>query len=147
MYEKILVALDLTAADRVLLPHVSELASHFDSHLILIHVADGWAARNYTQLKLAESEEMRRDREYLETTARQLREAGRTASIVLAMGSPPEEILKAARDQQCDLIAMGTHGHRFIGDLVHGSTISEVRHLAEVPVLLVQGQDQGRTKK
>jgi len=46
--------------------------------------------------------------------------------------------LKAAEDRQCDLIAMTAHGHRLLGDLLYGSTINEVRHKAQVPVLLVR---------
>jgi nucleotide-binding universal stress UspA family protein len=56
----------------------------------------------------------------------------------LALGDPAKEILKTAERQNCDLIAMTTHGHRFISDLVHGSTISEVRHKATIPILLVR---------
>ncbi|MEO6588483.1 MAG: universal stress protein, partial [Pyrinomonadaceae bacterium] len=76
MYRKILVALDATAADQSLLPHVAALARKLESHLLLIHVADGWAARNFDQLKLAESEEMKVDRKYLEEAAAKLRLQG-----------------------------------------------------------------------
>lgn len=139
MYARILVALENGRADDALLPHVRELASRLGSSLLLVHVADGFAARNFAALKLAESEEIRSDRAYLDQRASELRAAGLVADIHLAMGEPAREILRVAAEQSCDLIAMGTHGHRFIGDLVHGSTISEVRHKASVPVLLVQG--------
>jgi manganese transport protein len=142
MYKKILVALDATAADQSLLPHVAELAGHFQSHLLLIHVADGWAARHFNQLQLAESEEMKADRQYLEATAVKLRAQGLAVSCELALGDPPAEILKTAARAQCDLIAMTTHGHRFIGDFLHGSTITHVRHKAGVPVLLVRAAKQ-----
>ncbi|MBI3878583.1 MAG: universal stress protein [Verrucomicrobia bacterium] len=138
MYRKILVALDATAADQSLLPHVTELAAHFKSHLLLMHVADGWAARHFDKLKLAESEEMIADRKYLEAAAEKLRARGLAVTTELALGDPPAEILKAAAREHCDLIAMTTHGHRFIGDLLFGSTISHVRHRATVPVLLVR---------
>jgi len=95
-------------------------------------------ARNYEQLKLAESEEMKGDRAYLETSAETLRARGLTVDTFLALGDPAEGILKAAEDQQCDLIAMTAHGHRLLGDLLYGSTINEVRHKAQVPVLLVR---------
>jgi nucleotide-binding universal stress UspA family protein len=140
MYKKILVALENGPADESLLPHVTELAKKFGSELLLLHVADGWAARCFDQLKLAESEEMKSDRAYLENAAGQLRQGGITASTQLAMGSPPEEIRKVAETEHCDLIAMGSHGHRLIGDIVHGSTITEVRHHTLIPVLLVREQ-------
>ena len=138
MYRKILVALENSRADASLLPHVAELAKRLSSELLLVHVADGWVARNFEQLKLAESQEMKDDRNYLETTAQNLRAAGLKVSTHLALGDPPTEILKAAERENCDLIAMTTHGHRLIGDLIFGSTIHEVRHRASVPVLLVR---------
>jgi manganese transport protein len=138
MYKKILVALENSRADKALLPHVCELAGHFNSELLLIHVADGWAARNFEKLELAESEEMKEDRAYLEKRAAELREAGRRVSVHLAMGDPATEILRAAKRERCDLIAMTAHGHRLLGDLVFGSTINEVRHRATAPILLVR---------
>lgn len=138
MYRRILVALNSTPADENLLDHVTRLATRLQSELLLLHVADGWAARYYDDLKLAESEEMRLDRDYLETTATRLRAAGLPVQTLLARGNPPAEILKAAASQQCDLIAMATHGHRLFGDLLYGSTIAEVRHRTTVPVLLVR---------
>jgi nucleotide-binding universal stress UspA family protein len=138
MYRKILVALENSRADESLLPHVTELAKRLGAHLLLVHVADGWVARNFDQLKLAESQEMKDDRSYLETTAARLRAEGLDVSAHLALGDPPGEILKTAEREQCDLIAMTTHGHRLIGDLIFGSTIHEVRHKSTVPILLVR---------
>ena len=139
MYKKILVALENSAADESLIAHVTELAKQLKSELLLIHVADGFAARNFNQLKLAESEEIKADRAYLEIVAEKFREQGLTASTQLAMGEPPKEILKTAEKEKCNLIAMGSHGHRLIGDLIFGSTIHEVRHHTRIPVLLVRG--------
>ena len=142
MYRKILVALENSRADKSLLPHVTELAKRLGSRLLLVHVADGWVARNFNQLKLAESEEMKADRHYLESTAGKLRRAGLRVSFHLALGDPPNEILKTAAAEKCDLIAMTTHGHRLIGDLIHGSTIDEVRHKAVVPLLVVRAVEK-----
>ena len=138
MYRKILVALENSRADETLLPHIVELAKLHGSDLLLVHVADGFVARNFDQLKLAESQEMKDDRAYLETSAVTLRQRGLTVDTFLALGDPAEGILKAAEDRQCDLIAMTAHGHRLLGDLLFGSTINEVRHRAQVPVLLVR---------
>ena len=140
MYAKILVALENTVADESLIPHVADLAKHLGSELLLVHVADGWAARNFDQLKLAESEEMKADRAYLENRASQLRERGLVVSTHLAMGDPPKEIVRTADKEKCDLIAMGSHGHRLLGDIIHGSTIHDVRHSTAVPVLLVRAE-------
>jgi nucleotide-binding universal stress UspA family protein len=138
MYRRILVALDHTNADQVLLPHITALARMTQAEILLVHVADGWAARNYDRLNLAESEEIKLDRAYLDRTAATLREgSGLTVDTRLAMGDPPREILKLAEDESCDLIAMTTHGHRLIGDIMFGSTIEYVRHRCKAPLLIV----------
>jgi manganese transport protein len=138
MYRKILVALDHTAADQALLTHVGALAQMLKSELLLVHVADGWVARNFDQLNLAESEEMREDWKRLEETAARLRsETGLVIDTRLALGSPPTQILHVADVEQVDLIAMASHGHRLVGDIIHGSTIESVRHRAHVPIVVV----------
>ena len=138
MYRKILVALDTTASDRELLPHIVQLATLTRSELLLLHVADGWAARNFDQLSLAESEEMKEDLKYLEETAAHLRaESGLHIETRLALGNPPAQILQVAAEAQCDLIALASHGHRLVGDIIHGSTIDAVRHKARMPILVV----------
>lgn len=142
MYHKILVALENSEADASLLPHVTELAKRLGSELLLVHVADGWVARNFTQLKLAESQEMKEDRAYLESVAGRLRAEGLHVITQLALGDPPSEILKTAEAENCNLIAMTSHGHRLIGDLIYGSTINEVRHRTTIPVLLVKAEKQ-----
>ena len=142
MYRKILVALENSKADESLLPHVTALAKRLGSRLLLVHVADGWVARNFDQLKLAESEEMKVDRSYLQSTADKLRAEGLEVSAHLALGDPPAEIIRTAEREQCDLIAMTAHGHRLIGDLIFGSTIHHVRHKTNVPILLVRATAQ-----
>ena len=140
MYQHILIPLENSATDRVILDHVKPLVRLTGAKLLLLHVADGWVARNFHQLKLAESEEMKNDREYLEKVASQLRGEGFLFQTMLALGDPPAEILKVAESEDCDLIAMASHGHRLFGDLLHGSTITEVRHRTSIPILLVRVQ-------
>lgn len=137
MYRKILVALENGPADQALIPRVKELATRLGAEMLLVHVAEGFAARHFEQLKLAESEEMMEDRAYLEREAEKLRAEGLVATILLALGDPPQEILKAAETSQCDMIAMGSHGHRLFGDIIFGSTIHGVRHGSTIPVLIV----------
>jgi manganese transport protein len=124
-------------ADKSLLPHIAELAKLHKSKLLLVHVADGWVARNFDKLQLRESQEMIEDRAYLEETAKQLRLQGLNVETCLALGDPPNEILKTATQQQCDLIAMTTHGHRLLADIFYGSTIEHVRHRSTIPLLIV----------
>ncbi|CAF0705040.1 universal stress protein [Candidatus Methylacidithermus pantelleriae] len=138
MYRKILVALDRTNADQVLLPHVSELARTLMAELLLVRVSHGWAARHKEWLNLAESREMREDREYVEKLARELRDKGHLrVGTRLAWGEPAEEILRIAEEEGCDLIAMTSHGHRYLADALLGTPIEEVRHRTRVPMLIV----------
>lgn len=138
MYKKILVALENSIADQTLLPHIKELAKIHNSHLFLVHVADGWVARHYDDMLLNESEEMIKDRQYLEKTAEKLKSEGLDVSTHLALGDPPEEILRLAESENCDLISMTSHGHRFFADMFYGSTIEEVRHKSFIPLLVVR---------
>jgi len=140
MYRSILVAVENSPADRTILTHVRELASLTGAELLLVHVADGWAARNFDQLKLRESEEMKIDRDYLDRLRGDLEGRGLTVETRLAMGDPATELVKVSEEQGVDLIAMSTHGHRFVKDVLLGATADKVRHLVKVPVLLLRAQ-------
>ena len=140
MYHRILVPLEHSAYDAGILAHVRSLSRLCGAELLLLHVADGWAARNLRPLALRESEEMQADRAYLERCAAELRADGFTVDALLATGDPAEEIVGAAEREHCDLIAMATHGHRWLQDILRGSTASTVRHSTCVPVLLVRCQ-------
>jgi nucleotide-binding universal stress UspA family protein len=139
MYKRILVPLENTDTDHAIVAHVRQLAKLSGGSVLCMHVADGWAARNANQLTLRESEEMKADREYLEKICDELERDGIEAECLLAGGDPGKEIAEAAQREECDLIAMSTHGHRFIKDVIYGSVANEVRHLSRVPVLLVRG--------
>jgi nucleotide-binding universal stress UspA family protein len=140
MYRRILVAIENSEADQTILAHVADMARVMGSSLLLVHVADGWAARNFNQLKLRESEEMKIDRDYLERLRGELQGCGLAVETRLAMGDPATELVKVAEEQGVDLIAMSTHGHRFLSDVIHGTTADRVRHLVKVPVLLLRAQ-------
>lgn len=138
MYARILVTLENSPHDATILAHIGQLARTCNSAVILIHVADGFAARNLDTLQLRESDEMRSDLAYLEKCRAELEAAGIEADALLASGDPSTEIAAAAEREKADLIAMATHGHRFLNDLVRGSVAHEVRHRSHVPVLLVR---------
>jgi nucleotide-binding universal stress UspA family protein len=140
MYRRILVAVENSGADRTILNHVAELAKLTGAELLLVHVADGWAARNFDQLQLRESEEMKTDRRYLERLRDELQGCGLKVETRLAMGDPATELIKVSQEQGVDLIAMSTHGHRFIKDMLLGATADKVRHVVKVPVLLLRAQ-------
>ncbi|HEX6976013.1 MAG TPA: universal stress protein [Vicinamibacterales bacterium] len=142
MYTHILVAIENSAADRAVLSHVETLAKLTQASLLLVHVADGWAARHFEDLKLRESEEIQSDRAYLERLCGELGGRGVHCRARLAMGDPASELVKVAKAEGVDLIAMATHGHRFFNDLVRGSTADRVRHNVTIPVLMVRAQAQ-----
>ncbi len=138
MYRHILIPLENSSADETILGHIKPLARMTGAKLLLVHVADGWVARNFNQLQLAESEEMKQDRAYLEGRRAELAAEGFTCAAVLALGEPSDEIIKLAREKDIDLIAMTTHGHRLISDILYGATADKVRHAVDVPVLLLK---------
>lgn len=138
MFKRILVPLEHTPTDETILAYIRPLANASHAALVLIHVADGWVARNIQQLDLRESEEMKDDFGYLERVSSELRQDGFNVEAVLAAGDPAREIAAAAERERCDLIAMATHGHRLLADVVRGSVASELRHITSVPVLMVR---------
>ena len=140
MYSHILVAIEHSDADRAVLQHISQLAALTQAKLLLVHVADGWAARHFDELKLRESEEMKADRAYLDRLAAELSASSLRVTTELAMGDPATELIRLCAERKVDLIAMSTHGHRFLQDLLRGTTVDKVRHLVRIPVLLLRAQ-------
>ncbi|MEO8522487.1 MAG: universal stress protein [Acidobacteriota bacterium] len=138
MYSNILIAIEHSDADRAVLSHVQDLARLTGARLLLVHVADGWVARHFDELVLRESDEIRDDRAYLGQLCEDMAQRGFDARARLAMGDPATELVKVAAEESVDLIAMSTHGHRFLNDLLRGSTADRVRHNVRVPVLMVR---------
>jgi nucleotide-binding universal stress UspA family protein len=138
MYKRILVAAENSPSDRAVIEHVQELARLTGAQLLIVHVADGWAARNFYELDLRESEEMREDRAYLDRLREELASRGFNVETRLGLGDPANEIARVANEEQVDLIALSTHGHRFVKDLLLGATADRLRHIVNVPVLLVR---------
>lgn len=142
MYRTILIPLENSSADETILRHIRPLAKMTNARLVLVHVADGFVARYQDQLNLAESEEIRKDRAYLDQRMAELRGDGFEVSTYLACGEPGDKILGVAEQENCDLIAMSTHGHRFIKDVLLGSVAEHVRHRTDIPVLLVRAPQE-----
>jgi nucleotide-binding universal stress UspA family protein len=138
MYEKILMTLDGTSRDRAIIEHVKQLAKFARSRLVLLHVADGWAARTYGPD--AVSPEIAEDTAYLEKVRAEFQVEGIPTEAELAYGEPVKEIIKWIQQKGCDLVAMSTHGHRFLADIFLGTTASRVQHRISVPVLLLRAK-------
>jgi nucleotide-binding universal stress UspA family protein len=138
MYGTILVTLDSTEADRAIIAHVKELARIMHSRVVLLHVADGWAARTFGAE--AVSREVAEDNAYLQQVRAEFQAEGIAAEAELAYGEPAKEIVKWVEKKGCDLVAMSTHGHRFLADIFLGATAHEVQHRVSVPVLLLRAR-------
>jgi nucleotide-binding universal stress UspA family protein len=136
MYKTILVTLDATPTDRAIVDHVKQLAQILKSRVVLLHVADGWAAR--THGADAVSPEIAEDTAYLERVRAEFQAAGIPAEAELAYGEPGKEIVKWVQERGCDLVAMSTHGHKFVAELFLGTTSKWVQHRISVPVLLLR---------
>jgi nucleotide-binding universal stress UspA family protein len=138
MYDTILMTLDGGPTDRAIIEHVKHLAKIAGSRLVLLHVADGWAARFYGRDAI--SQEITDDTAYLERVRAEFQALGIPVEAELAYGDPVKEIVKWVRHKGCDLVAMSTHGHRFLADLFLGTTASRVQHSISVPVLLLRAK-------
>jgi len=138
MYKTILLTLDCTPTDRAMIEHIKPLAKSAGSRVMLLHVADGWAARTYG--RDAVSPEISEDTAYLEKVRAEFRAEGISTEADLALGDPATEIVKWVKQKGCDLVAMSTHGHRFFADLFFGTTASRVQHNISIPVLLLRAK-------
>jgi len=138
MYDHILVTLDTTPTDRVIIDHIKALARQLHSRVVLLHVADGWAAQRFGAD--AVSPEIVQDTAYLEQVREEFTAEGIVCDTALAYGTPAEEIIRWVEEHDCDLVAMGTHGHKFVADLIFGETATRVQHNVRVPVLLVRAR-------
>ena len=144
MYRHILVPLENSPIDTIVLKHVCKLAKYCGSKLTLIHVSSGYVARNLEQLHLAPSREMREDAHYLSKLCKRLEKRGFKVAIHLAYGEPSNEILNFVRRCRCDLIAMATHGHRMLANLILGSVSREIQHHTDIPVLLIRSSQRSK---
>lgn len=138
MYKMILVTLDGTPSDRAIIEHVQQLAKLAQSRVVLLHVADGWAARTYGRDAI--SPEISEDTAYLQKVLGEFQQAGVIATSELAFGEPSREIVRWVKEKGCDLIAMSTHGHKFLADIFLGTTANRVQHAVSVPVLLLRAK-------
>jgi manganese transport protein len=139
---RVAVALEMGAADAAVLAHVMTMPRLPDSEVILVHVAESAASR-YLGPETSD-EESREDRAMLEGIATRLVSEGIPARAVLGHGHVAEELARIVNETGADLLVTGSHGHRLIGDLVHGATVSAVRHLVRCPVLTVRANGETR---
>ena len=142
MYKKILVPLDNSPSDQAIIDHIQPLAKMTGAEVILLHVADGYVARLQNELNLADSQEIKDDENYLHKRQQELEKVGLKVRTVLIQGEPADGILSVANQEKCDLIAMSTHGHRFVKDFILGSVAENIRHRTDIPILMLRAQSQ-----
>ncbi|MBF0570902.1 MAG: universal stress protein [Candidatus Omnitrophica bacterium] len=143
MYHKILIPLDNSPTDKAILDHIRPLARMTKADLILVHVADGFVARLQDQLNLADSEEIKKDKFYLDACSQELTKEGFNVKAILAQGKEPADgILDIAQVENCDLIAMATHGHGPVQDFILGSVADTLRHRTDIPILMIRSANK-----
>jgi nucleotide-binding universal stress UspA family protein len=86
------------------------------------------------------SPEIAEDTSYLQKVRAEFQSAGISTEAELAYGEPADQIIKWVEQKRCDLVAMSTHGHRFLADLFLGSTATRVRHSVGIPILLLRAK-------
>lgn len=138
MYDKILVPLDGTDVDEAVLSHIQKLAPIHHSKVYLMRVVSGPVAQLHGEETA--SHEVEETEEYLRRIAKRLEDQGIPAEMLVDFGDPAKAIVRRADELGCDLIAMSTHGHKFLQDFLYGSVASKVRHEVRIPVLLIRGR-------
>ena len=136
MYKTILVTLDSTPTDRAIIEHIKQLAKLMQSRVVLLHVADGWAARTFGPD--AVGPEITEDTAYLNQVLSEFQSVGIPAEAQLAYGEPSKEIIKWVEQKGCDLVAMSTHGHGPVKDFILGSVADVLRHHINIPILMIR---------
>jgi nucleotide-binding universal stress UspA family protein len=138
MYHNILITLDATPTDRAIIEHVKKLAKLLKSNVFLLHVATGVPAKVHGAD--AAGQEVSQDTAYLLRVKSEFEAEGIPARAELAFGEPANEIVKWVKEHGCDLVAMSTHGHQFVADMLLGTTANKVQHSISVPVLLLRAK-------
>jgi len=133
VYKKILVTIDCSSADETILKHVIALALQNRAAVYLLHVV-----HSHT---LDQNRVLRKNSEAcLSAHQDALRNQGIETNIIIRSGEPEVEILAEIDKEDYDLIAMATHGHGFLGDLLFGSVSDKLKHRTQVPLLLIKSE-------
>jgi manganese transport protein len=133
----IAAAVDFSSADTAVLSYVVTLARAVGrgSRVTLLHVVESGAAR--VMGEEMKDQETRADRERLELYCSELAELGVEAGFDLGFGPPVDQLAALVEGTKSDLLIMGGHGHRRVGDIWHGTTVEGLRHRLSIPVLVV----------
>ncbi len=133
VYKKILVTIDCSPVDDTILRHVAALARQNEAQVCLLHVVHSHTLDQDRVLREQTQACLERCRQTLEAQ-------GIQAHLLIRSGEPDTEILDEIASQDYDLVAMATHGHRFLGDLLFGSVSQSLKHKISVPLLLLKSE-------
>ena len=132
VYRNILVTIDCSPVDEVILRHVSALARQNDAKVCLLHVVHSHTLDQDRALR-------EKAQSCLEACRAMLKAQGVEARTLIRGGEPDAQILEEIAGADYDLVAMATHGHRIIGDILFGSVSESLKHKISIPLLLLKG--------
>jgi len=135
-FKEIGIALEHSPGDAEVISAAVTLARSNKARLTLIHVIDTPGTLVYGEESA--SQHGAQDKAYIEDLAREIEARDLPVDIMLRRGTPADEIVRAAEEFPFDLLVLGSHGHRGLGDLVYGATVDSVRHAVRCPVLVVR---------
>jgi len=130
VYKKILVAMDCSPVDDAIIEHVAALAIQNNAEVCLLHVVHSHTLDQDRALR-------ERAEACLQSRCETLKARNIMARILIRSGEPDKEILQEIEGKDYDLVAMATHGHRFIGDILFGSVSRTIKHKISIPLLLI----------
>ncbi len=133
-FRKIALALDYGKNDKKILQYAMQLGT--GANLVLIHVVESVSAK--IMGSDADDYETRKDQDHLDEYVTILESKGYSAEGVLGFKNRTDEIARIIKEHKCDLLIIGSHGHKTIKDLVFGETINTVRHLIDIPVFIAR---------
>ena len=149
MYEHILVPVDGSALSETALPHAQALAQKLGASILLLRVANvsatimaatgpdtGMVAPDLIEEVIEDQEEDAKT--YLERIGKELKDAGCQVTWEVVEGTPAPAIVDTARKNNCDLIALATHGRTGLVRAVLGSVADAVVRESHLPVLLIR---------
>ncbi len=132
VYKNILVTIDCSSVDEKILEHVALLAKQNKAKVVLLHVVHSHTLDQERALR-------EKAQTILDRYLKKLQDQGVEAVVRIRSGEPEKEILDEIAKNDYDLVAMGTHGHTFLGDILFGSVSDTLKHKISVPLLLIKG--------
>ena len=132
----IAAALGRDDGDAAIVSRALSLAKAENALLTLVHIADSASSQVYS--KDVYDEHTREDEQYLLEIAEEVRSSGVVVEIALPHGDPARELVSYIASHKVDMLVMGSHGHRLLGDILLGETVDPVRHQVKIPVLVVR---------